>query len=208
MNNKQMLNPWLSMWTKPRTTIQQIIDTDPERLVLVLAAITGISHTLDKASMKGAGDELAWPVIIVVAAIVGPIVGIIFLYISAALVRWTGKWIGGQASSKNVRAAYAWSSIPLIWALALWIPEVALFGQEIFATETPRVVANPHLQFLYLGFMLIEILIALWAIVVYLKCIGQVQGFSAWKALGNTILAVLVILVPFIVIGIIAMVAK
>ena len=204
--NHQALNPWVSMWTKPRVTIQQIIDTDPERWVLVLAALSGISYTL--SDRLGAGGEHAWPVIIGGATIVGPIIGIIFLYIIAALVRWTGKWIGGQASAKHLRAAYAWSQIPLIWGLALWIPGVALFGQEMFSTEMPRVEANLNLAFLYFGFMLIEGVIAIWAMVVYLKCIGQVQGFSAWKALGNISLAMLVVLGPFIIIGIIAVATK
>jgi hypothetical protein len=65
--NKQTLNPWVSMWTKPRITIHQIVDTNPERLVLVLAAISGFSHVLDRASMKSPGDRFEWPIIIVLA---------------------------------------------------------------------------------------------------------------------------------------------
>ena len=36
----------------------------------------------------------------------------------------------------------------------------------------------------------------------FLHSLGEVQGFSAWKALGNTMLAVLAILIPlFAIIG-------
>ena len=41
----------------------------------------------------------------------------------------------------------------------------------------------------------------MWAFVVFLKCLGQVQGFSAWKALGNTLLVVPVILLPILLLA-------
>jgi len=197
----QALNPWFSMWTQPRATIQQIVDTDPERLVLILSAVAGFSETLDRAVMKSLGDRLDWPVIIAIAAVAGPIGGIIGLYLGGALIRWTGTWLNGQAPSKNIRAAMAWSSVPLIWALLLWPPELALFGQELFTTETPLMDASPGLLYAYLAFALVETTIGIWVCVAFLKCLGQVQGFSAWKALGNVLLASLVIAIPLLVIA-------
>ena len=44
------LNPWFSMWWHPRRTIRQIVATDPDRLVLLLAA----AHALAGA---GANDD-------------------------------------------------------------------------------------------------------------------------------------------------------
>jgi hypothetical protein len=198
--DEQTLNPWITIWNKPRATIQQIVDTNPKHLVLVLAAISGFSETLDRACTRSTGDHLAWPIIILIAAIIGPIGGIITLYIGGALIRWTGSWIGGNASSQNVRAALAWSSVPIIWDLLLWIPELILFGQELFTSETPIIDASLSLTLIFLGFGTIEITIGTWTIVVFLKCLGQAQGFSAWKALGNVILTLLVIIVPIVII--------
>lgn len=114
-NNDQVLNPWVSIWTTPRATIQHIVDTDPERWVMVLAAISGFAQVLDRASMRNLGDKMEWPAILLVAAIAGPITGIISLSLGGALIRWSGSWIGGNASSQNIRAAIAWSSVPIIW---------------------------------------------------------------------------------------------
>ncbi len=198
--NNQILNPWLSMWTKPRATIQQIVDTDPERLVLVLAAIAGFSQTLDQNARMSGGDALGWPIIFLILAIAGPISGLIGLYIGSVLIRWTGNWMSGNASSQNIRAAMAWSSVPIIWALILWIPGLVLFGQELFTTETPIIDATPSLTFIFVGFGVIELTVGIWVFVVFLKCLGQVQGFSAWKALGNVFLAGLVIIIPIVLV--------
>lgn len=196
MHQEQQLNPWFSMWTKPRATIQQIIDNNPQHLVLLLAAIAGFGEALNRASMKSLGDRFEWPYIFVIAAVAGPIAGIVGLYIGSALLRWVGSWLGGEATAQEIRAAIAWAGVLSIWSILLWVPELALFGQDLFTTATPRIDASPLLAVTLLGFSLVEIILGLWALVVFLKCLGQVQGFSAWRALGNLVLAFLVIMVP------------
>lgn len=192
----ERLNPWISMWTRPRATMQQIIEENPERLVLLLAAIGGFSEALDRASTENLGDKMALPVIFAMAAVAGPILGIAGLYIGGALLRWTGEWIGGKGTSTTIRAAWAWSNVLLIWSLLLWIPALGFFGNEFFTAEIPGIEGDPLMLFILLGIGAVEVVIRLWTFVVYLKCLGQVQGFSAWKALGNTLLAGLVVIVP------------
>lgn len=192
-SNAVALNPWMSIWTRPRATIQYIVNTDPRRGVLLLTATYGFFLLIDRADLSNLGDRLAWPFIALIAAIIGPFAGIAILYIGGALLRWTGNWMGGRASTQNVRAAMAWSNVPIIWSLALWIPALALFGQELFTTRTPLTDAAPWLTLAMTGFGVIQIAAGIWSIVVFLKCLGQVQGFSAWKALGNAILTVLVL---------------
>lgn len=194
--NRQMLNPWSSIWTQPRATIQQIVDTNPRHSVLVLAALAGIGDVLNRASVKHLGDHLHWPMILLLAAVIGPIGGILGLYVAGALLRWTGKWLGGNAPIEHVRAAVAWSNVPVIWALTLWVPQIAIFGQELFTAETPRISAHPALIYSLLGFGVIDFTVGIWTLVVFFKCLGQVQGFTAWKAVGNSLLATLIIIVP------------
>jgi hypothetical protein len=192
------------MWMHPRRTIRQIVDTDPDRHVLLLAAIAGIGTVLDKASTKSTGDHLSLMAILLLAVTVGPIGGVISLYIGGALLRWTGGWIGGRADARDIRSAIAWAGVLAIWAMILWVPELLLFGKELFTKETPIIDASTVLTTLFWLFAVIEVILGVWATVVFLKCLGEVQGFSAWKALGNCFLAGLVIIVPILgVVGLI-----
>jgi hypothetical protein len=174
------------------------VDTDPDRAVLLLAAIAGIGKVLDKASTKSSGDLISFPSIFLLAVILGPLSGIISLYIGGALLRWTGRWIGGRADARDIRCAIAWSSVLAIWAMLLWIPELLLFGKEMFTSKTPNIDASIALTTLLWIFIILEIVLGLWTFVVFLKCLGEVQGFSAWKALGNCFLMVLVFIVPLL----------
>lgn len=187
------INPWFSMWLRPRETIQSIIDRNPEHLVLLLAALSGFSQALDRASIKNAGDSLAVPVVVLIALAGGAASGVVGLYVLGFLLKITGKWLGGAGNAINIRAAIAWSSVPTIWALLLWLPELALFGNDLFSKTTPNIEANP---LLFLGFLAVELVIAVWSLVVFLKCLGQAEGFSAWKALSAMLIAILLVIIP------------
>jgi len=196
-------NPWFSIWTQPRATIREILDTDPRRHVLWLAMLGGFLSALGQASIKNWGDRLPLATILLLCAVGGGIIGgPLGLYLGGFLSRWTGRWIGGQATSEQLRAAIAWSYVPVIWVGILWIPELALFGQEMFTSVTPRMEANPSLAFVMIGFGVLEIVVGIWTVMVALKCLGEAQRFSAWKALGNVLLALTVIVILALTLGV------
>jgi len=51
-SSNRILNPWFSVWTKPRATIQQIVDSNSNRFILLLAAISGVFHVLNRTMEK------------------------------------------------------------------------------------------------------------------------------------------------------------
>lgn len=197
----QSFDAWFSIWTQPRATIQTLIDTNPGHSVIVLSILAGIYQIFDSASGNNLGDEQDLMMIIGMALVLGAVVGLIGLYLSAFLIEWTGRWIGGQGNQPHLRTAIAWSGIPKVFGLTIWLPALYVFGQELFASETPNISSNPMLATLLLAFITIQVICAIWSFVLLLKCVGQVQGFSAWKALGNVILSSLVIIVPLFVIS-------
>jgi hypothetical protein len=175
-----------------------MINTDPGRSVLLLAALAGVGQMLDRASARNAGDHLAVPVIVVLALLVGPIARVISLYIGGALLDLTGRWLGGRGTPAEIRAAVAWSNVPAVAGLLLWIPELALFGSELFTSETPVADANPFLGAALIGFGAAQVILGGWSLVLLLKGLGEVQGFSAWKGLGNVLLSGLVVAIPIL----------
>ncbi|HPT17420.1 MAG TPA: YIP1 family protein, partial [Kiritimatiellia bacterium] len=95
------LNPWFSMWLHPRRTIRQIVETNPERLVLSLAAVGGFIEGLTNMASDSKGDDMSLRAILLATLIVGPIMGIVGLWVGGFLLRWTGGWIGGQADARR-----------------------------------------------------------------------------------------------------------
>jgi hypothetical protein len=193
------LNPWVSIWTQPRATIQQIVDSDPEQSVLILAGISGFASTLDSVRDTGLGDGIPWFYIVLICALIGSLLGIAGLYVFSFLLHWTGKWLDGRASQPFIRAAGAWAQVPIIWGLLLWVPLIALFGQDLFRSGSFGLESNPFFPFLS-PIVSTGIVLGVWSLVVSLHCLAQVQGFSVWKALGNYVLVVAVVVIPVTVI--------
>jgi len=191
-----IINSIISIFIKPRATIQQIVDKNPEDSVMLLACLAGISNVLNRAAIRSTGDTMELFEILFFALILGPFVGVISLYSVSFFIHWTGKWIGGTSSLENIRAAMAWASIPVVISVSLLIPQVILFGEELFTTETPILDTSQLLYNTLMIFFVIDIILAIWSFVLYLNCIGQVQGFSSLKMFGNLLLAGLAIIIP------------
>ncbi len=106
-------NPFLTIWTRPRATIRGIVDTNPFLHVVPLAMIGGIVQTLDRAIQQNAGVTLSLQAILALAVFLGPIGGLIGLFVGGWLTRTTGRWLGGRATPEQMRAAIAWASLPV-----------------------------------------------------------------------------------------------
>lgn len=134
------------------------------------------------------GDDVGLTAVFLVAAIGGAISGIIGLYFSGWLLGITGRWLGGVADGVRLRAAIAWGGVIFLWGSLLWIPELMRFGGEMFTTEMPTLDADPGAADLLSWVAGLRTVIGIWAFIAYLKCIGEVQEFSAWRALGSSLL--------------------
>ena len=114
-------SPWLSVWRRPRDTVERIVATNPKHHVLLLAALAGISLMLMLPLLNDDGfsfttELLDWRLLTIgaIVAIGGAILGIVNLYVSAVLLSWSGRMLGGRASPAVMRAVLAWGYLPLI----------------------------------------------------------------------------------------------
>ena len=138
-------------------------------------------------------------VIIGIACVLGPLGGLLSLWVSSHLLRWTGRWIGGTANREHLKTAIAWATVPAVFALPLWIPELLLFGSDLFTEETPRLDAQPLLWIPFISLAVVELVLGVWSLVILCHTVAEVQSFrSAWRGLGNVLLAGAVIIVPLL----------
>jgi hypothetical protein len=192
------LNPWLSIWTQPRATMRQILDTDPRRLVHVLAILGALCRMLS-SNVPPIGPLARLPLSAIVAykLCAGVVGGLIGLYLGSAILTMTGRWLGGRGSFVAVRAAAAWSNVPLIWGGLLWLPLLGYLGIEALNFDPKILFEDPGGLIVMLPIGLLAVILGIWTLVIALKCLGEVHGFSAWQALGAVVIGVLILAIPF-----------
>ncbi len=144
------------------------------------------------------GQRMGTVPIFTVALILSPIWGYLGFSIWSWVVHFTGKWLKGQGTFKEVRFAYAWSCFPLIVNVVLWFFLAAFYGRSLFANFSPesQVLSHSEVGILFL-ILLLRITAAVWSLVIYLNVLAEVRQYSVLRAIGNVIIAGLIIAIAF-----------
>ena len=194
------LNPWLSILTSPRKTIRQIVEYDPNYRLIILSAIYGFSALLGIAQNLKLGDKLDVYMIIIPAIILAPLWGYILFSVSSWFILFTGKWLGGKATFKQVRAATAWANVPSIVNVLMWILLMIAFGSSLFQDVVNKTALPPGKIFVVFSIMLVQLVASIWSLVIYINAIAEVHMFSILRAIFNIIIAMIIVgIISFII---------
>lgn len=195
------INPWLNIWFKPRDTISRVIEAPPIISYWVLLWMIGANNIMARMSTHGLGDTIHWKDIVALALLTGPMWGMALVWLVGWLVHFTGRWLNGESDQENIRQAFVWSQVPVILILCAWVYEIIVYGQSFFTSEGPEIGEELEGLFHLLAVGGVELAIGFWALVLWFKCLGEVQSFSAWKALLNSLLAALVFIGGIVVLA-------
>jgi len=194
-------NPFLTIWLSPRETIRRIVEWNPGYCVLWLACLAGVGQVLDRSTIRDLGDKVPLAVLWVIVLVGGPLAGLLHLWISSLLLRWTGRWLGGVATLRQLIAAVAWSLTPQAFAQLLFIPSWLIAGRELFTKHTPHLDAHPGLLVMLTVLGAVETILGIWSVFTLCHTVAEVQGYrSAWRGLGNVLLSGLVVFAAVLVI--------
>jgi hypothetical protein len=188
---------WTSIWTRPRATIAQIVATNPNQHLWLLASIYGFQGLLNAFQSFLLGNSWGLIPIFLVAIVLSPFWGYISFAVWSWLVMWTGRLFKGGGTFQQIRAAYAWSCVPMIINIPLWILLAAIFGSSLFANYGGAGSMGGGLVTLLYLVILVRLVIAIWSIVIYLNALAEVQKFSILRSIGNALVAALVVAVLY-----------
>lgn len=180
--HEETLNPWFSMWRRPRETVQMYLQTGSNKWLWILAILAGIKLFLDNADAQNVGDQIAFGSIILLSLVFGPLVGIFYWYLFSGLFTLTGKILGLPGDWSDMRKAVGLSFVPLAWLMPFWLVKLVLFGSEVFTPRTPVLDSSLWLLLLIVLFYFVDLFIGGWYVVTLSKSVAEVYDYSAWLA--------------------------
>jgi signal peptidase I len=185
-------SPWLSVWFKPRRVVESILATNSGRYVLLLAALGMISEIAAQLIIASGLSTalLDWRVVAAVI-LIGAVVGVLSLYLTACFLKWAGLLFGGRASMAMIRAALAWGWAPFAIGVPICLVVFVALALSGLAKEPVSTIA----------FHAILLVLGLWAVVLALWMYGRVQGFGFWRTIVSSMLAsfVLMPIIPLLI---------
>ena len=203
MGGRFEFNPWLKIFVKPRQTIRAIVDVNPNFRLFVLSAIYGFCSLLGVAQNFGLGDRKEILAAMLPLLLLAPVWGYLVFSFSSWFVFIMGKLLKGQGSYRQVRAAYAWSNVPLIVNAFLWILLIVVFRSSLFSETALKGILTQGSSLLLIGVVFSQLIFSLWGLVIYVIGLSEVQRFSILKTLVNLFLSLLLFFILALTISLI-----
>jgi hypothetical protein len=187
------------IWLSPREVLKYIHENKYNKYVTVLLILSGIAKAFDNASAKNTGDNLSLWMLVVACIVGGALFGWISYYLYAALISWTGKWLKGQGDTSSLIRVLAYSSIPAIVALIFYIPQIIVYGDDLFKSNRHTADINWISSGIVYGSMALEFCLGILSVRLSVIAISEVQKFSIGKSILNIFLSALVIVIPIVI---------
>ena len=189
------------IWTEPRRVLKQINETKYEKYFYILLFLAGVSGAFDRAVNKNMGENVSLLGIVAGCVILGGLLGWLSYYIYAALLSWTGKWLDGKGDTDSIYRILAYAMIPSAISLIFLVPQIAVYGIDLFVKDGDLVNAGIVGNIVFWGSILLEIILGIFTIIFSVIGLSEVQKISVWKAILNLVLPLLIILGPIVIIA-------
>jgi len=196
--NQFGINPWLRIWFYPRQTIRAIIDHDPKYGRNVLAILIGVFNFLEHASKQNLGNMLSLAWIILLSLILGPVIGLLAIYVTGKYMRWVGSLLGGKSKEAEIRAVVAWAAIPDALLMLIYIPIIAIYKENLF---TSNWLIDDNLMLLIstsYAMIILGIIALIWKIILFVACFAEVHHFSILRSILASALGFAIVFIPML----------
>ena len=150
----------------------------------MLASIWGASIALSLSSAFYLGEKLPLATILI-GALIGGALGLPALYLLAVLYTKMGRVFGGRSSATDMRAALAWSAVPQIPILLVWILRIALFGQSTFTSMGYSNSAQLVPPLIFSLVQLASLPFSIWGIAIWIGAYAEVHQVSTWRGIAS-----------------------
>jgi hypothetical protein len=181
------------LWFHPTACFKYILKHMPEKHVNLLFVLGGFTNGISRASERNFLDQLDFWAVVLLSGLFGALAGWVVYYILAWAIHETGKWLKAKGKTEEIRTVLAWSMVPNILAFAIVIAQYALFGAELFSAEFE--VENVAYSIAMMVFGVLATVLYIWSLVILVRGVALVHGFSAGRAFVNILIPYLIIIV-------------
>ncbi len=170
-------NVWLSFWGSPRAAIRSIVESNPRYGVFYLVAIFMLQNLFFYANWWSLGITIPVYAIILGALVLSPFIGMLWVYFAGWIFYFTGRWLNGKAHASYLRTALAWSKIPVIFNLLMWIILILLDPKMAFILNGKGSAA--------IWINAVNLVTGIWSFILLVQCIREIQNFSIGRSIIN-----------------------
>lgn len=187
------LNPFLSIWTKPRQTVRQIIEEQRSGLIFLLLVLSGYVSILTGALDTETNESFGIGVLLIGGLIISPVAAVIGNAVASVIYLLVGKMFKGTATYAEMFRAQLAGQIPQMWLIPLLLIWIFLSPTSYFTSPFEDYSGGDLVLNIILSVILF--IVSICTLFVQSKAIGEAHGLSAWKGLAIIAIPILIIFI-------------
>jgi hypothetical protein len=186
--------------TKPRLGFRYILEKNYANYFYTILCLAGMSSALNSYVTEEKIYSSSLYYVLPINLLLSGLLGWIFLYIYAALMSWTGSWLGGKGNTDTIYKTIAYASITSVLSIALNL--ILLFYLKFTTTYDGETIyfANDFGIYIYYALIGIVGLASIYSFVLLIIGISEVQKLPIGESILNIFLPALLFMIPIIII--------
>ncbi|HUX73522.1 MAG TPA: YIP1 family protein [Steroidobacteraceae bacterium] len=194
----ETIRPLYDVWLRPRRVFRELAATPISRTDYLLGAAQGIVSWLALSRAQSAGADTGISAILGKALVAGPIAGILGLYLMTAVYLRLGRRAAGVATRPQVFHVLAYSGVPLLVSLALWLITALLAGKATFM-QTPHADLAPFVALLLRMQFITHVLLIGWSLLLQVMGFSEVEHIGTRRAFGVWLFGQLLVMMAILI---------
>jgi hypothetical protein len=190
---EQPIRPLQDVWLRPRRVFRELASQPIGRVDFLLGAAQGMVSWLWLSRTQNAGTTAGVAEILGKSLVIGPIIGIVSLYVMAEIYTRLGNRAGGTATRSQVIHVLAYGGVPMAVSLGIWILTALLAGEATFMQEQ-RPDVESFVALLLRAQFIAYVLLLIWSVVLQVMGFSEMQGLATRRAFGVWVLGQVIVL--------------
>jgi len=189
--SSEPIRPLQDVWLRPRRVFR-VLAAQPVGFVdLMLGAAQGALGWLGYCRAQDAGAKFSLGQIFGTAFVVGSVLGIVSLYVMAAIYARLGAKTVNAAARRQVVHVLAYGGVPLATSLCIWVLTALLAGEAAFV-QAPRPELEGFIAILLRAQFVSYVFFMAWSVVLEVMGFSEILGIAVRKAFGIWVLGRLI----------------
>ena len=186
------MNPFLSVWLHPKQTARYVIEHKSIMYVFMLILLGYIASAFSAFIDSALYPDFSYVWIFLIAIILGPIFGIIMMFITSGIIFLVGKLLKGTGSFWDVFKAASLSCIPAIFVGPFYILWMFVSPESFFFEGGASTIATIV--------SIIMIVTSIWSVVIIVGAIAEANQFSIIRSIVALIIPAIILFILLLVV--------
>ena len=196
-NAPEIVRPLHDVWLRPRRVARELASTPIGPADYLLGAVQGVLNWLVLSRVQSVGASAGVATILGRALVAGPIAGLLGMFLMASVYLRLGRRVGGTATRSQIVHVLAYSGVPMLASLLLWLLTAALSGRAVFFA-TPRAGLEPFVLLLLRLQIVAHGILVGWGLLLQVMGLSEAERLPIGRAFGIWVLGQVLVLLALL----------